>query len=474
MTAIAVLFGNMSYQNLAKLECCEADLAAMRELLEATQKYETIEVILDTTADEMRERIRAALTKDVPIEEIFFYFTGHGVQQEDDFYYCGTNFDKRRPNDTGVSTDALHQLLKLANAELVVKVIDACNSGTLLVKDGAGFSASAKHGFRDLVQISSCLDSQNALVGNPLSVFTDFFRRAVLRKKEGVIYYTDIIGTLRDEFLNNQSQTPYFVSQSDAREVFVENASLLDELRKKLAQPNESRDINALIPAPPPKPTLLQTLELAEARIVTPEKLQYFNSNFFDQLIGAIHDRGIYQYFTTVIVELSSFEELTAKPFVVRVLARQKRPDNFVTAVVRNSKRANPLSSILGIANQLSLYGLDDEISETWDLHLNCRVDRTQVRITLIPKFMTLKKIVLVVTCAPSLENCYIFEVATQHARRSFNEFETDGTELSTRWWQVSWTENTTGIVSQITDKLREAVEAHVQAVSERLSNQDE
>src|SRR5580692_9873895 len=222
MTAIAVLFGNMSYQNLAKLECCEADLAAMRELLEATQKYETIEVILDTTADEMSERIRAALTQDVPIEEIFFYFTGHGVQQEDDFYYCGTNFDKRRPNDTGVSTDALHQLLKLANAELVVKVIDACNSGTLLVKDGAGFSASAKHGFRDLVQISSCLDSQNALVGNPLSVFTDFFRRAVLRKKEGVIYYTDIIGTLRDEFLNNQSQTPYFVSQSDAREVFVE------------------------------------------------------------------------------------------------------------------------------------------------------------------------------------------------------------------------------------------------------------
>jgi uncharacterized caspase-like protein len=173
MTNLAILVGNTKYQNLAKLDCCELDVAAMQELLTATQKYEIFEIVLNATADETRERIRAAVSKDKSIDEVFFYFTGHGVQQEDDFYYCGTNFDNRKPNETGLSTDELHSLIRLAEADLVVKVVDACNSGTLLVKDGVGFLGQNKHGFKNLVQISSCLDSQNALTGNPLSVFTE-------------------------------------------------------------------------------------------------------------------------------------------------------------------------------------------------------------------------------------------------------------------------------------------------------------
>jgi hypothetical protein len=45
MPNIAILVGNTDYKSLAKLECCRADVAAMRELLEATEKYAAIEII---------------------------------------------------------------------------------------------------------------------------------------------------------------------------------------------------------------------------------------------------------------------------------------------------------------------------------------------------------------------------------------------------------------------------------------------
>ena len=43
--------------------------------------------------------------------------------------------------------------------ELVVKVIDACSSGALLLKSDGSFLPSNKNGFKNLIQISSCLDS---------------------------------------------------------------------------------------------------------------------------------------------------------------------------------------------------------------------------------------------------------------------------------------------------------------------------
>jgi hypothetical protein len=47
-------------------------------------------------------------------------------------------------------------------------------------------------------------------------------------KTEGVVFYTDIINTLRDEFIDNNLQTPFFVSQHTGREQFVDDAKRLD------------------------------------------------------------------------------------------------------------------------------------------------------------------------------------------------------------------------------------------------------
>ncbi len=198
MPNIAILIGNIDYRTLPKLDCCSADLMAMRELLDATEKYETTEIIENADANDLKAKIRVVVDKAKSPTELFFYYTGHGYSYEDEFFYCATNFDSHRPNETGLSTTDLHTLLRLASADLVIKVVDACNSGTHLVKAEIGLTQQNKQGFKNLIQISSCLDTQSSLTGHPLSLFTEKFYNAGLSKIEGVVYYTDVIAALRD------------------------------------------------------------------------------------------------------------------------------------------------------------------------------------------------------------------------------------------------------------------------------------
>jgi hypothetical protein len=52
--------------------------------------------------------------------------------------------------------------------------------------------------------------------------------------------------------------------------------------------------------------------------------------------------------------------------------------------------------------------------SKHYFLQLNCTLDKVQLKITFSPKFVTLKQFVLVVTCAPSLEHCYVMEMLSK------------------------------------------------------------
>ena len=176
MNNAAILVGNTQYDSLSELPCCHDDLLAMKELLEATERYSDIEVVENTNAHDLKAQMRAAIDRQSSVSELFLCFTGHGYQQDDEFYYCATEFDSNRPNATGISTKELHELLSMARATVVVKVIDACNSGTVLVKSGQGFVLEKEPRLRSLIQISSCLDSQNSLAGQPLIVFTEKFR----------------------------------------------------------------------------------------------------------------------------------------------------------------------------------------------------------------------------------------------------------------------------------------------------------
>ena len=54
MTNKAILVGNCQYRFLTDLACCHDDLLAIRELLEAAEKYSEIELIENADADELK------------------------------------------------------------------------------------------------------------------------------------------------------------------------------------------------------------------------------------------------------------------------------------------------------------------------------------------------------------------------------------------------------------------------------------
>jgi hypothetical protein len=106
-----------------------------------------------------------------------------------------------------------------------------------------------------------------------------------------------------------------------------------------------------------------------------------------------------------------------------------------------------------------------------YDLELNCKMSRAQLRITLTPKFSVLQRIVLVITCAPSLEICYVFEVVTRHLLYDFGKYDIDGTKAIQRWYKFDWQHSTDGVIRKILEALTTTVKTHIENTAKRLSS---
>lgn len=477
MNAVAILVGSSAYSRLQPLPCCRTDMEAVAALLDATGRFEMIHRVFDTDATELKRQIRTALATLKDADEIFFYFSGHGYSNEGEFYFCAREFDVRRPNETGLSNSELTALFREASPELVVKVIDACSSGTLLIKSDGHFLSSEKGGLKNLVQIASCLDSQTSLAGDPLSEFTEKFCLAALRKSEGPLYYIDMIAVLRDAYLDNPERSPHFVFQTSARETFIGDASRLVSFRARfeadwLSKPRPETIVEhpSDTSAPVQSPSLTDVFLEAEAELAKPTDIPFLVNAIFDGLLNRLSNEKFSDFFAVEVAEHADFRELTTREFIIEILNQEKRQDQFVKAIIsRKRKRSRDGHGFVGAAIAFAMYDPDDFV-ETWDLALNLSMDRAQLCITLSPKFSVLQRIVLVVTCAPSMEHCYVFEMLTIHLRTDWGVFADRGQELTRRWYRLAWHRDVGSLVDKISKNLKEAVENHVQTTAERRS----
>lgn len=447
----------------------------MKALLEATDRFDGVYAQSDMSADSMRDVLRKNISPGAAYDEIFFYFSGHGVQIGGELYYCGTNFDDGRPNETGVSHSEVLDLLRPASPNLLVKVIDACYSGAQLVKSERLVYSTAKAGFRNVIQFSSSRDDQTSWGGERLSAFTRAFLEAAVRKAEGTVYYTDIANTLRDDFLDNDDQTPFFVNQGTGREALVSDANVLVSFRDRLAIEWGISTSSALNPAPsePSQPSATPTFEellaRAEQRMTSPEGANALISKIFDGVVTRFDVSGFAGIFEEDVAEHSHYSEPTAEEFMIRVLARESRPDRLVTAEIeRTKKKASPFD----IGASVFAMAMNPEWTEDYNLNLNCSLDRAQLRISLTPHYRSLQQMKLVLSCAPSLDHCYLFEVVTLHPRIDWEKFSPSGTEAVRRWYKLEWRQPVDHVVQKICDALTKSIEEHITATAKRLSDE--
>ncbi|MCF8428302.1 MAG: caspase family protein [Bacteroidia bacterium] len=164
------------------------------------------------------------------IEEVLFYYTGHGEFYNNEFYYILSDFDQTKRKQTSLQNMEIDNLLRTLTPNLVVKVIDACQSGTSYIKESGAITKyfdDAKQGFKRCYFLNSSLSSQSSFQNNEMSFFTKSFVSAIKENKSDDVRYKSIIDFISDEFENIGDQTPFFVIQADYTEKFcTKNANL--------------------------------------------------------------------------------------------------------------------------------------------------------------------------------------------------------------------------------------------------------
>lgn len=225
---IAFVIGNSNYEKIDKLEACKNDIKAIGDVLKATGKYGKIFIEENKTSSEIKKSIASkidSLKKEkIIIEELVFYYTGHGCHKNEQFYYLPTDYDSKRHSSTSLSNDEVDEMLKSLNPQLTVKLIDACESGQNYIKSSEDnketFLNTSTSCFNKCYFMYSSNRIQDSSASDDFGFFTFSLLRAIKNCTENEIRYKDIIDYITDDFADNDEQTPYFVTQADFTEYF--------------------------------------------------------------------------------------------------------------------------------------------------------------------------------------------------------------------------------------------------------------
>ena len=443
--SIAILIGNTKYDKLTTLNCCANDVHKMRELMSATRKFGRIVDYVDKPVDLVKDEIRELAESSDGFEEVFLYFTGHGLSNSDDFFMCFSNFKESSPNTTGLSRNDAFELIRQFNAELSVVVIDACEAGRNLIKNHtAPLSYTLKKEFANFVQFSSCTESQSSFAGDRISLFTHEFIKACLNKEKGPIYYSDVESALRDAFLRNTSQTPHFIRQGTSQEKFCSDAAYLKDLREDFfAIP----DSNNQTVSPPVTEFDCAKLAIGEIESLIPSmsKAQEFINGVFEHTVSASGKTPeINDFFDIRTVKYDDFERVKNKRSVIDLLRRRGGSDSFVESDVEVRKRRHPfgMSAALAAAMLVS----EDDYDTTYNIWNHSKLQSVHVGIYFEPKSMALNRVFSEIVFLPRLTECLILTCNSYEKRSSWDSFNGfDGTK-EWKWSHHSWFDDPTEV----------------------------
>lgn len=436
--SIAVLIGNTKYDELSELSCCANDVSAMRELLSATQKFTQIVDFVDQPVSLVKDELRKLSSVEDSVEEVFFYFSGHGLSNADDFFMCFEKFKEGFPHSTGLSRTDAFELIRQFEADLSVVVVDACEAGRNLIKnDMPPIARKLKSGFANFVQFSSCTEAQYSLAGEKRSLFTDEFIKACLHKEEGIVYYSDVESVLRDAFLNRSGQTPHFIRQGTSQEQFCNDAVRLNDFRKtfivQLAANTEEVDTT-----PPATAFSLAkaAIEGIEEQVPSKEGAQEFIDGVYEATLEyADRTLEVKDFFEIRTVKYDDFQYVQNKKSVVSLINRRGGSDSFVESDVERTKRRDPFN--------LSAFSalVPDEYDEKYNLFNHCGLQSVHVGIYFEPKFMALNRVFSEIVFLPRLTECLILTCNSTERRSgwgTFNEYE--GTK-KWEWSHHAWSD---------------------------------
>lgn len=253
---IAILIGVSNYKNgIPNLPGSKNDILQFDELIRNTKKYdEILSISTETDSSNVKDKLASFINgkKGVEINELLFYFSGHGDFSNDEFYYILSDFSFDKRTQTSLENSELDNLIKSLTPKLVIKIVDACHSGVNYIKDVASIDSyikSTSNQFQNCYFLYSSLNAQSSFQGNKFSFFTLSFINAVKHHQQKEIRYKDIIDYISDNFTSFPEQTPFFVTQADFTEIFCVKKPELNKFLEQIPEtfhPNneENEDID--------------------------------------------------------------------------------------------------------------------------------------------------------------------------------------------------------------------------------------
>jgi len=247
---IAILIGVTNYDNLNDLVACKIDIDLMEKILRSSGEYSDIFSFSEKCSSELaKEKISKFVSNfhGKEIDEVFFYFTGHGHFHDNQFYYLLSDFNEQKRKQTSLENSEVDNWLRSLNPKLSIKFVDACHSGIAYIKDSENsineYVEKSKSGFNNCYFMFSSLPTQPSYQDKKISFFTRSFIFSLCNKKASQrIRYKDIIDYISDDFEKKYNQTPIFVSQGTYTEIFCSITSKMLDILSSLCGNKDSKD----------------------------------------------------------------------------------------------------------------------------------------------------------------------------------------------------------------------------------------
>ncbi len=234
MSNIAIIIGISIYNHAEDLPACKNDADNMEQLLQATGKYRILRLDQEITKSYLIDQIDSYIKSvDDQIDEILFYFSGHGCQDNTGLHYILKDTEIEKINTTSFNNNELDDLVREYNPQLFVKIIDACQSGFHYIKsvdlddelnERNMLPIKSNKAFANCIFMSSSRSNESSIATSECSLFTKAFILSVLDGgiSSDVVRYSDIQNYITDVFKTNKyAQTPYFTWQCDGRAIFT-------------------------------------------------------------------------------------------------------------------------------------------------------------------------------------------------------------------------------------------------------------
>jgi len=152
------------------------------------------------------------------IDQILYYFSGHGHRDSNNFYFCFKNTDLDTLKSTTITNEDIDGYLRRLNPSVAVKIVDACYSGENYIKD-TDLSLIRKHvdkqyTFDEVYFMYSSRGTEESEADLQYSKFTKLFFDSINSQQQSEkITYKSIIDYITDFSRKKLNHTPIFVTQ---------------------------------------------------------------------------------------------------------------------------------------------------------------------------------------------------------------------------------------------------------------------